>query len=133
MHRERSVERESADGARPPRVDLAQGGIHGLNGDEAQAVIHEMGDDVGEHHQPRSEPEPPDHAALPHPRRALIARLPASRAPLRRARRQITPISVANERALVRIPRALFDLMRGMAGGEAWRVQTRTRWSRSGI
>ena len=61
MNGEGAVEEDAAERARPILIDLPQRLVHHLDRYEAEAVIDEMGRHVGEHDEPRSQPQPPDH------------------------------------------------------------------------
>src|SRR6266496_3365000 len=65
MGREGAVEEDGAELRRPIFVDVLERAIHGLDRNEAQAVIDEMGRHVCQHDEARSQPQPPDHAVHP--------------------------------------------------------------------
>src|SRR6266481_8941911 len=65
MDGEGTVEESAAEGGAPVLVDLGERAIHRLDRDQAQAVVDEVGRHVGQHDEPRSQPQPPDHAVHP--------------------------------------------------------------------
>ncbi len=65
MGREGAVEEDGAELRRPIFVDVLERAIHGLDRNEAQAMIDEMGRHVCQHDESRRQPQPPDHAVHP--------------------------------------------------------------------